>query len=332
MKPDNRLTLILLAGMLICSILACNYIDKITISPTNTPVPASTTSFADLSPTMPLPASPTPSAANTPASTSPEPPSPTPVSILTPTTQPGTSKEYAVVLVKEDDVLNVRKAAGVNQPILGKLAYNAAGIALTGKEQWVGDDRWVEVRHAQAGTGWVNAYYLTEYVSAAQFCADNQVNILLDNLRRAVTTSDGNLFASIITPIHGLSLHYFRTGNVANYSPEEAKWVFQSDYSMNWGTHPASGLEVRGTFREVVLPTIIETFESGPTLECNAPDLGGGNYIYTWPAEYATINYYRVYKPGTPGVDLDWRTYLVGVEYVNGKPFLFALIHTFWEP
>jgi hypothetical protein len=240
--------------------------------------------------------------------------------------------EYAVVLVEENDVLNVRKGAGADQPSLANLKPGSAGISLTGQERRVGDDRWVEIRHPQAGSGWVNAYYLTEAVSPAAFCADDRVKTLVADLDRAITTGDGRLIAALVSPAHGLNVHYFRDGEVANYSQAEAAWIFESDYGMNWGIHPASGLEVKGAFQDVVLPSLLDVFESEYTLECNAPDLGGGNYTYAWPVEYAPINYYLIHKPGTPGIDLDWRSYLVGVEYVNGKPALFSLIHFFWEP
>jgi hypothetical protein len=29
---------------------------------------------------------------------------------------------------------------------------------------------------------------------------------------------------------------------------------------------------------------------------------------------------------------MDWHTWAVGVEYVNNKPYLYALIPYFWEP
>ncbi|HCB01753.1 MAG TPA: hypothetical protein DEP19_05165 [Anaerolineae bacterium] len=51
------------------------------------------------------------------------------------------------------------------------------------------------------------------------------------------------------------------------------------------------------------------------------------------PAEYTNINFYTIYKPGTEQYGgLDWRAWIVGVEYVGGKPTLFALIHFQWEP
>ena len=55
--------------------------------------------------------------------------------------------------------------------------------------------------------------------------------------------------------------------------------------------------------------------------------------IPPWPLEYENINFYRVFVPGTEQYGgLDWRAWLVGVEYVSGKPYLFAMTNFEWEP
>ena len=47
----------------------------------------------------------------------------------------------------------------------------------------------------------------------------------------------------------------------------------------------------------------------------------------------AGMNFYSVYYPGAPANNnLDWRTWLVGMEYVDGKPYLYAMMQFFWEP
>jgi len=53
-------------------------------------------------------------------------------------------------------------------------------------------------------------------------------------------------------------------------------------------------------------------------------------YIDPWP--YPDIHYYAVVKPGTPGIDLDWKIWLVGFEYVNGQPYLYGANRYVWEP
>jgi len=239
---------------------------------------------------------------------------------------------YAVVLVAEDDVLNVRQAPGASQPVIATLPATATGVQLTGRQQMVGVDRWVEVHLPGGSTGWVNAYYLTEHATSAAFCADPRLGQLVANLRQAIIDDDGKILSSLVSPAHGLDLVYLRTGNTANYSAAEAIWVFQSDYVMDWGTHPASGLKVSGTFRETALPDLQDVLASTFQVQCSSSDLGGGNYTYQWPTRYRNINYLVLHKPGPPGNELSWRTWIAGIEYVKGRPYLFTLVHLFWEP
>jgi hypothetical protein len=239
---------------------------------------------------------------------------------------------YAVVLVEENDSLNARLMPGVNNTVVGALPAGATGIELTGKEAFVGDDRWVGAFLPEGRAGWVNAFYLTEQVPSSVFCTDPQNTQLLAHLRQALIDGDGQLLGSLVSPLHGLDVAYLHNGNTANYTPEEASWVFQSDYAMDWGMHPASGLMVSGAFRETVLPDLLDVLAAQYQTHCNIPDLGGGNYTYQWPGRYRNINYLVLHKPGPAGNELAWRTWIAGIEYVAGRPYLFALVHLFWEP
>ena len=101
---------------------------------------------------------------------------------------------------------------------------------------------------------------------------------------------------------------------------------------MDWGAHPASGLKVVGALsRELRCPTCWMWWLNIQA-QCNSPDLGGGNYNYLWPSRYRNINYLVLHKLGPPGNELSWRTWIAGIEYVDGRPYLFALVHLFWEP
>ncbi|RME87347.1 MAG: hypothetical protein D6770_09530, partial [Anaerolineae bacterium] len=165
------------------------------------------------------------------------------------------------------------------------------------------------------------------------FCADARVPALLDALGEALIAEDGERFAALISPEHGLDLRYWRYGTVANYSPEEARWVFQSTYRVRWGAEPGSGKETVGTFREVPLPALVEVFTAHHERYCNDPGITALFAPQPWPEEYHGLNYYTVYRPGSEQYGgLDWRAWLVGVEYVRDTPYLFALIHFQWEP
>jgi len=262
---------------------------------------------------------------------------PVPLPSFTPLSQPtpgGTSSNlYAVVNVLPDDVLNIRSGPGVQNPVVGTLQHDQFGLTRTGESSSVGEDIWVEIQNPGGGTGWVNANFLTEYVAPASFCADARVNTLIDNLESAVLAPNDDILASLIHSLHGLDVRLWRYGTVANYSLEEASWVLESEYEVNWGPAPGSGEDTLGTFSEEILPRLQEVFSAIYNLHCNDTlDLATFS-VEPWPPEYANINFYTVYKPGTEQYGgLDWRAWTVGVEYVGGEPYLFALIHYQWEP
>ena len=246
---------------------------------------------------------------------------------------PPKSDTYAVINVFEDDLLNIRLGPGVDNPVVGTLQPTESGLVHTGKISGLGEDQWVEIQNPNGGTGWGKADFLTESVFSATFCADTRVTTLLNNLGTAVNTTDGELLQSLVSPTHGLDVTYIRNGTTANYLPEEAGWVFQSTYEMNWGAGAGSGEPVTGTFPEIILPGLQDVFKN-LNITCNEIKLGGATYVVEWPTEYANINFYSLHNPGNdPTYDgLDWRTWLAGVEYVEGRPYLFSLSNYQWEP
>ena len=168
--------------------------------------------------------------------------------------------------------------------------------------------------------------------SDSTFCTAPQVTALLQTLKNAILTSDGPLFASLVSPIHGMDARYWRYGRVVNYDQRHARWLFVSTYRVNWGPAAGSGLPTRGAFHDVLIPPLREVFNSASTINvCNQIKTGGATYIPEWP--YYGVNFYSIHFPGTDQYGgLDWRTWLVGIEYVRGKPYLYALIHLNWEP
>lgn len=242
------------------------------------------------------------------------------------------SGPYAVVNVAENSVLVVHETPDANSAKVVALKYNDTGLKRTGQSRQVGDDLWWEITLPDGRKGWVNSAFLTEQVEISAFCADERVKTLLANLKQAYNTADGALYSSLVSPRHGLDLTYMHTGRTANYNTEEAKFVFTSTYVMNWGVHPAAGLDVQGTFHEEVLPKLVEVLNSNYTLTCNDPGPGATNYVMAWPDRYANVRYMALFKPGTPGIDLDWKVWLIGFEYIDGKPALFSMIYFFWEP
>jgi hypothetical protein len=188
------------------------------------------------------------------------------------------------------------------------------------------------VQNPLGATGWVNGNFLTEYVESENFCKDGSVLELLDKLVPVVSTLDGNGLSEMVSPLHGMEVRYWRNGNPAHYGRSEASAIFNSALELNWGPSPGSGQDTLGAFSEVPLPKLQEVLTSHPERHCNdSLDLATFS-LEPWPHEFTNINFYNIYKPGTPGVDLDWSAWLMGIEYVQGTPYLFSLIHFQWEP
>jgi hypothetical protein len=322
-------TALFLTGLgLMATLMACS----ISMLGTPTPLP---TQVSSPSPT-PLPASPTTTApvpgTMTPAvsqpTVPPEVPTPSSIGVL-PTAATGA---YAVILVAADDVLNIRTGPGANYPIAGSFPPTATNIIRTGASTTVSGVPWVQVQNPSGGTGWVNATFLTEFESSATFCGDSRVNSLLTGFGNALKTSNGEQLAALVSPLHGLAVHLWRSSAPITFDREHARWVFDSTYIHNWGSAPASGMDSIGSFHERVLPNLLDVFNASVILTCNS--LGSATQFDSqpWPYKYSNVNFYTVYKPGTPGVDLDFRYLLVGVEYVQGQPSLMAVIHFTWEP
>lgn len=238
---------------------------------------------------------------------------------------------YAVVGISANDVLNIRSGAGVTNPVVSSFAYNANNVTRTGASSVVNSAEWWQVQQPGGGTGWVNSFYLTEYVPTGTFCADSRVSTLLTNLGTALKNSDGAAFAALVSPKHGVDMRLANGDNPVNFSQTGVNSIFSSSSTYNWGAAPGSGQNVNGTFKDVMLPKLVEVYNSSYQLTCNDTSKVG-SISGPWPNSYTSINFYSVYKPATPGVDLDWRDFLVGIEYVNGQPYLFSLINFQWEP
>lgn len=161
-------------------------------------------------------------------------------------------------------------------------------------------------------------------------CGDPQVTTLIDSFKSAILTSDGPLLSSLVSPSRGMDVAYFRDGTVITYKPEHAKFLFETTFEVDWGTEPGSGAMKRGSFHDVVLPELVRIFNQPYTLHCNELKHGGATYEMIW--EYQS-EFYSIHFPGTQANgNLDWHTWVMGIEYVGGKPYVYALIQFFWEP
>lgn len=166
--------------------------------------------------------------------------------------------------------------------------------------------------------------------STSNICTDPQVVALIDSLKTAVLNSDGPLLASLVSPTNGMDVRWVRYGMVVNYDASQAKFLFDTTFEVDWGVQPGSGEPKVGAFHDVIVPDLQRLFNQTYTLHCNELKHGGATYELSWPYDK---DFYSIYFPGTAANgNLDWHTWVAGIEYVNGKPYLYALTQFFWEP
>ena len=162
------------------------------------------------------------------------------------------------------------------------------------------------------------------------FCQDTRALQVLLDLQHAISTRDGELLASLVSPASGVGVRFLRNGNVITYF-DNIKFVFETTYEADWGLGAGSGEPVKGPFHDIVLPSLDTVFASNPIVTCNELKVGGATYVPEWP--YTGMDFYSVHYPGTEQyAGMDWETWAVGLVRQEGKPMLAALVHYVWEP
>jgi hypothetical protein len=163
------------------------------------------------------------------------------------------------------------------------------------------------------------------------FCNDPRAQELIKQLTTAFASRDGALLSSLVSPAQGMDVIYYRDGKVINYDVEHAKFVFETTFEADWGLSFGSGEPTLGSFQEIVLPDLKVVFKPEAQLVCNQLKVGGATYVPEWPYPY--LDYYSVHFPGTDEFGgLNWQTWGVGMEDIDGKLYVAALAHYVWEP
>ncbi len=246
----------------------------------------------------------------------------------TPEGQKAEALSYAVVWVAPDESLVVRQPAGISGDQVAELPADAKGLRLSGQQTLLGSSLWVELVLEGERSGWVNAWYLTEYVPPPDFCARSDVTALLAELRNAVLREDGPLLAQLTHPLRGLVVRHDSYNPDLIFPPEAVAELFASDEELEWGRRADSDLKIVGTFAQAFLPLLQDVLLDPHQLRCNELLYGETQAPPQWPPELGAINFYGLYRPPPEGGNpFDWRTIAVGVEFLQGQPYLAVLIH-----
>jgi hypothetical protein len=293
-----------------------------TAPPPPTAAPTEITAAPETAPTL----TPEPTAAvETPA------PSPTPLPTNTPEPSFSADANYRVIFVEADDRLNVRVGPGVENPVVGELAPDARDIRVTGEGERVSESLWLPIEVGGV-SGWVNGFFLTEMVSEADFCNSANVLGLLTDFRAAVEAKDGEALAELIHPEHGLTIHRYWWNPAVRFEQSAVADLFTSDEDYYWGRADGTGFDMNGSFMEYIYPRMERNLLPATELGCNEI-LHGATAGHVWlPEGYENVNFYAIYRPyAEDQFELDWGTWVVGIERWQGGYYISYLVHYEWE-
>jgi hypothetical protein len=211
------------------------------------------------------------------------------------------------------------------------LAFYVTGWGLDGKAEAIlymtrlanGNPYWHGVLIAPTG------FIPSNSVSHEAFCADARIPALIEQLKASMNQSNGDLFASLVSPSHGVNVRLWAYSSEVNFSAANAGTAFTSTDSYNWGGGPSGTPDV-GSFKDVIQPKLLEVLNAS-NMETYCDELTKVFPLSNpWP--YPNIRYYNLYKPASSGVEFDFRTWLIGFEYINDQPYLHSMVTIVWEP
>ncbi len=260
---------------------------------------------------------------------------PPPTMAIAPTSTPTATATqaaltYRVTFVTSDDTLNVRSGPGVSFDVVGQLLPEATGVQITGSGTVVQGSTWVPIA-ANGLRGWVNSRYLTTDIPQAQFCDDTAVTRLVAELQTAVANRDDALLGQLIHPERGIRIHTYWWNSAVFIRGTEAQRLFSSATSYYWGIEDGSGFDITGTFAQAILPDLERDLLPASEKGCLEILHGGTAGLVRLPDGYEQTPYISLYRPATDESGFDWGTWVLGIEWWNGRYYLSYLVHYQWE-
>jgi hypothetical protein len=234
---------------------------------------------------------------------------------------------YAVAWVPENESLTVRQPAGITSMGVANLASDQRGLTTTGQMTQMGSSTWVEINLPEGGKGWVNDWNLTEDVVGSSFCADARIPELANQFILALQERDGGKLSDLVSPKRGLIIRHDWWNPEVRFSYSSVPSIFLDPSRLAWGVNRDSELSIDGTFREVILPQLEDVFSVAPEINCSELGIGSTAQDAMWPSEYSNMNYISFHRAAPePGSQLNWRTWALGIEYLDGQPYLALLV------
>jgi hypothetical protein len=237
-------------------------------------------------------------------------------------------RTYAVFGVKAGDVLNVRAEPTAASKKVYSFTPEVKGIVATG--QVVENDKtpWMEVKF-EGGSGWLNRLFVTEQ-HAGNGCDDPNLTAAIRAFMRAVTSDDATALQALVSPLRGLSIRQANWNPSVSIAQADVPSLFTAAAPRQWGKADGSGAPIVEPFKAHLLGQLKRAVGGkGAQEHCGKLLMGGSAGSHEWPPEYANLTHVSFHNPGEGGND--WVTWVMGMEYVDAKPFVATLVQYQWE-
>ncbi len=234
---------------------------------------------------------------------------------------------WAVVLVRADDVLNQRSAPRADAALVQALAPNTRGIRASGATETVGRATWRQITH-DGKQGWVNAAFLTEDVTAAEFEADPRVKAVIEDFATAIAARAS--IASMISP-RGLYLAHYDAPQW--WAPTKAAGLFVGEQSRSWRGPACDDACIKGTAFKVLGGTFLGAYKDPDrVLKFGWWQTAGNASVLAPPSRLAGFRYVTIYDSGDVADVPDWSAFTLFFEYADDGPKIVGLAVNAWSP
>ena len=239
-----------------------------------------------------------------------------------------------VVLVRSNDVLNIRYGPGISFDIAGDFGPTATQLPLTDVTDVVSGTPWVFID----GNGWVSAFHLTPSVPPEVFADSGDPFQPVYDLSD-VFASNGDL--TEVASWRGLYLALAgevraSDEDLPRFRPAELSSLLDESEPFYWGYCVESDC-TPGDFSEEVGARFVSAATDSDTeliLNTLRPGPGGVLASAIIPIEFENFNFVAVHDPGDdPDFDgLDWMTWYVFIETDADGPHVVGLLLDQWQP
>ena len=167
------------------------------------------------------------------------------------------------------------------------------------------------------------------------FCEDPQTMDFTEQFIRAIEEESGELLGYEITHRGGLNIRLEWWNTNVHFTKDAVVKLFEDDTFYDWGIADGSGEPVQGSFMDVVQPKLLDVVEGDDVIRCDTLDFGVASGpsagLVEWPEDIPARHYIAIYRPAPADQDMDWRTWVLGFQYVDGTPYISYLVQYHWE-